>query len=113
MTRGAPRNPAYSRCLRYSCTAGVHGPIGRSSSSPRRFSPVVMRPAGRSVISEIWWALFDAAEDRFEAVEVVAGHELALVPPGGAGLGQRLDQGTRRGRVADATDDDVVRRVLV
>src|SRR5215831_1181282 len=46
-TRGEPSNPAASKWRRYSCTAGDHGPIGRSSPSPRRTIPLVIRPLGR------------------------------------------------------------------
>jgi hypothetical protein len=51
--RGEPWNPAASKWRRYACTAGDHGPIGRSSRSPRRPIPVVMR-SSESATSPRW-----------------------------------------------------------
>lgn len=41
---GRSVEPGCFQVAQYSCTAGDHGPIGRSSRSPRRTIPLVMRP---------------------------------------------------------------------
>ena len=68
-SRGAPPNPAASRCRRYSCTAGDHDPIGRSSWSPRRTIPAVIRPppTGTSPSPGCWWPVTPPVSQREDA----------------------------------------------
>jgi len=65
-SRGAPSKPAASRCRRYSCTAGDDGPIGRSSRSPRRVIPLVIRPpqTGTSPARHCWWLVIRQVSPR-------------------------------------------------
>ena len=65
-SRGAPPKPAASRCRRYSCTAGDDGPIGRSSRSPRRVIPLVIRPpeTATSPARDCWWLVIRQVSPR-------------------------------------------------